>query len=363
MVNKILFFEDSSYSSFGGGQVVTEILIKYLLRKKINVMVFDYTDNSVFCEKIKSHGVRSIKLRFGLRRSNKGYGASQVPSVFKNFFLPFLMFFDLFKILPIVRHNKSAIFLSTTRFSHFFVFLIKIVFGRHWVAHVHSNEKNLFLRRMVRFVLKRADHVIFVSDYVSSLYKISLSSVLYNPVDLPSKTVERRAGSKLCFSFVGNLFEWKGINQFLDAAVIFLQTNGDVEFKVFGDGPKFNQLKASYPAVKFLGRVERDKLYSEFDVLVLPSVDAESCPMVVLESVVSGKVCITTNFGGQKELVDKFGGVLIKPNDIDDLLLAFRKIKAVFPLIGQKSNFTKEIFDSDKYGEKFLAMVQNETRG
>ena len=65
-----------------------------------------------------------------------------------------------------------------------------------------------------------------------------------------------------------------------------------------------------------------------------------------------GKLCITTDFGGQKELVEQFGGILVKPNDVKNLIEGFSSSKT----LANKSPFEKPkgIMNAEVYGNHLV---------
>ena len=354
----LYILEDSSFSSYGGGQVVTEAVIKYLIGQGYNIAVADYSESTVFQQRIKQLQLKKIYLKYGLKRSQSNAMAYQLPSVIEVLRLLYFVPYDIFMMRRIISTERKVVLYSTTRFTHVIAMLISMFSKTLWIAHVHSNERSVMLRLFMKSILLRANKIIFVSNYVSNLYQIKSGTVLYNPVDLKSTTVRSDYKSKVRFAFVGNLMQWKGIDTYLDAAAMYLKKNEDAEFNVFGDGIKLEDYKTRYPDIQFHGRVDRSRLFSKFDILVLPSLDSESCPMVILESIVMNKLCITTNFGGQKELIEKFGGLLVDPNDVLSLIDAFKQAKT-YKRVGNEKEYNNGLMDINTYGNKFTCLLNN----
>ena len=62
------------------------------------------------------------------------------------------------------------------------------------------------------------------------------------------------------------------------------------------------------------------EIFSEIDVLVVPSVWYENSPLVIQEAFLAGTPVIASDIGGIPELVkDKENGLLFKANDDNDL--------------------------------------------
>ena len=75
--------------------------------------------------------------------------------------------------------------------------------------------------------------------------------------------------------------------------------------------------------MRFHGVVSHDdlaELYSKASVVVLPSVVAENCPLVVLEAMASGRAVIGSRIGGIPELVvENETGLLFNPRETNEL--------------------------------------------
>ena len=72
-------------------------------------------------------------------------------------------------------------------------------------------------------------------------------------------------------------------------------------------------------AIIFTGFMPHEKLkylYSAVDIVVLPSVWQDPCPLVVLEAMASGTCLVSTAVGGVPELLkDCVNGLLVKPGN------------------------------------------------
>jgi glycosyltransferase involved in cell wall biosynthesis len=92
---------------------------------------------------------------------------------------------------------------------------------------------------------------------------------------------------------------------------------------VAGSGPELSNLEAQARSlgiadrVRFLGSyADRWSLYELSDVVVLPSIADEDCPLVVLDAMAMGRPVVATTIAGIPELVvDGVTGKLIPPGD------------------------------------------------
>ena len=350
----VSIFEDSSFSALGGGQVVTLSVARFFKEAGYHVTVCDHKVGGIFHDKVAQHMDRHVHLYVRLKRRSSGQHASNRPPLIQNslYFILFLINVTLFVLKN--RKDKTDIYYSATRHSHIFVFCINIFRKRRWIAHVHSNEKRPFLKKVMRFIFMKADKVLFVSNYLKDFYKLPTGYVIYNPVDeIGQKKKSWQKETQLSVGFVGNLLEWKGINYFLAACADLNQNKTDIfSFNVFGGGNNIGELREKFPFVNFSGVTPRREIYQNIDVLVLPSIDAESCPMAILEALKFDIVCITTNFGGQQELVDYFGGITIKPFSHLEITNAILHAKENYTDIKKSLKKTHEIFGFKEYATK-----------
>jgi glycosyltransferase involved in cell wall biosynthesis len=90
----------------------------------------------------------------------------------------------------------------------------------------------------------------------------------------------------------------------------------------FGAGSLENELKAlaaDDPRIRFVGfRDDIKDLYQVFDLAVCPS-RFEPLPRVMLEAMDGGAPLIASDIGGCIELIEDYGGLSFRVDDVDDL--------------------------------------------
>jgi glycosyltransferase involved in cell wall biosynthesis len=115
------------------------------------------------------------------------------------------------------------------------------------------------------------------------------------------------------FLFVGRLERIKGLD---DVIPLFAGADETAELWIAGDGTherELRRLAASAPRVRFLGRVEPERvrgLLREARALVVPSAGFEVFPLVLLEAFREGTPVIARRLGPFPEVVDATGGGL-----------------------------------------------------
>lgn len=125
-----------------------------------------------------------------------------------------------------------------------------------------------------------------------------------------------------CALFIGRLSVEKGVKTLVDS-----WRNVDKPLFIIGDGPDRLSLEQSAPAnVHFLGHLPRDAVLHEMaaaEIIIVPSIWYENCPMVVVEAMALGKPIVASRIGALAEIIqDDVSGLLFKVGDRDDLARA-----------------------------------------
>lgn len=128
--------------------------------------------------------------------------------------------------------------------------------------------------------------------------------------------------------YVGRLDQKKGVQTLLDAFAR-LRRDVDASLEIIGTGEYAGALRARAEQreitdhVAFPGYVPQSELrdrYRAASVFVLPSIIEENCPLSIMEAMSQGTPIISTNFGGQRELLDGSEcGLLFEPGDVAGL--------------------------------------------
>lgn len=126
--------------------------------------------------------------------------------------------------------------------------------------------------------------------------------------------------------YMGRIHPEKGVEDLLKAFVAVFDQNKNIYLDVAGDGPILQELKKVYgihPAIHFYGNVTgelKECLFSQSDILVLPSRCREGLPIVISEAFSYGKPVLATKTGGPQEMIIQGDtGFLLSPNNILEL--------------------------------------------
>lgn len=222
--------------------------------------------------------------------------------------------------------------------------------GQKIVLHMHNDHLSARLfRPFYRLALAKVDRVICVSDYIRRCaiaafpdYTDKFCVVINATNPEVFKPYGEQALAALAgvvtfdpachyLLYVGRLTEIKGVHVLIAAFQHIHARLPNTRLIITGSSFFGGAAKTDYEqqlvdlaqpvsdAIVFTGFLPHDKLrylYSAVDVVCLPSVWQDPCPLVVFESMSSGSCLVATSVGGIPEVVTNGeDGVLVKPND------------------------------------------------
>lgn len=254
------------------------------------------------------------------------------------------------KILALAGSGGYDAVFSNSFVAHLYACLPAKKLGLPAIWHMHDILKNLSANKLVvPFASKNADAVIAVSGAVKdSLVSLGADDkkihAILNGMDLtkfdaasaagPTDPFPAKNADEIHVAIVGQVSFIKGQKQFVEAAISLLSYRKEkLKFFIIGD----IQDKIDIEYKKMLEKTVRDAGRSEnivftgrrndvpallknFDILVHASATSDSCPMVVLEYLYSGRPVIASRIGGVPELVsDGETGLLFEPGNAAQL--------------------------------------------
>ncbi|MDP2404397.1 MAG: glycosyltransferase family 4 protein [Methylotenera sp.] len=226
--------------------------------------------------------------------------------------------------------------------------------GQKIVLHMHNDHLSMLLfRPFYRRALAKVDRVICVSDYIRRQAVshfpeyVDKFCVVFNATDPDVfkpygdeaehqlRDVIQLESGKQYLLYVGRLTSVKGVHVLIKAFSEIHRRMPDVRLIITGSSFFGGAAKTAYEqqlvdlaepvsnAIVFTGYLPHDKLkylYSIVDMIVLPSVWQDPCPLVVLEAMASGTCLLSTSVGGVPEvMVNGQTGVLIEPDNAEIL--------------------------------------------
>jgi glycosyltransferase involved in cell wall biosynthesis len=159
--------------------------------------------------------------------------------------------------------------------------------------------------------------------------------VLYNGVDLdefdassaiPSAAAPTRPPARLLIGSVGKLRPEKSHGDLVDAVRILRDRGLDVAGIVVGDGPERPRLEERIERLALAGNfilpgeVADVRPYLRMmDVFALTSTSVETFSNAALEAMSAGLPVVSANIGGMSEMLDRGGGKLYPPGNVEGL--------------------------------------------
>ncbi|MBU0630228.1 MAG: glycosyltransferase [Candidatus Margulisbacteria bacterium] len=331
-MKNILFLEQFSF--LGGGQKVLLKLIKGLDYRSWVII----PGEGDFSRALTGIGAQPIVAPIGQYST----GRKSLIDFVKYLFLSIIMVF--FSIYIIKKNQINIVYANAPRTFLWGALAAKIC-GIPVIWHLHSNLKGVELR-LSRFLAKHwVDKLIAVSNFTSNVFNngdpilLAKTSVVYNGID--PREYDQVAVSDLhktynlqgkkVITFIGRITPLKGIKTLIEAADI-IKNEGQLAYLIVGEPAPGDRKDVEYRGklVDFVGkhkltdrvlfvgqRNDIPSILKMTDILVLPSVEPEACPLVILEAIAAGKNVITTDIGGQAELAKE--GLLFPPGDAQKL--------------------------------------------
>jgi glycosyltransferase involved in cell wall biosynthesis len=334
----------------GGAEVVVESIARGLKEKNEDVFVIAVgrENKKEDIDGVKVYRIKPFNLFNFLDINQKSIGL-------RFFWHIWDMFNDVqaWRVYKVLRDEKPDVVMTHNLkgLGYYIPWLLKIM----KIDHIHTvhdaqllhpsgltdSEANLsFLARFYAWSSRRLFGsprvVIFPSKYSQEIYnkwgffKESERVVLGNPVNIGGVKTGKTKNSKLNLLFLGQVEEYKGIMELIQAIKRLKKENDklDIVLHVVGSGGAFNSAKEAAGSlldetVMFYGRLDSQGLESDIwpkiDILVNPTKVPESFGMVVLEAFSHGVPVIASRMGALPELVSDDCGFLVKSGNVDEL--------------------------------------------
>ena len=182
-----------------------------------------------------------------------------------------------------------------------------------------------------------------------------------------------RTDGPLRVGYVGSLVWHKGVHVLAAAVQQLRGAQVEVRLQVHGDpaqDPEYvERLRAATAgaSVEFCGTFEpaqRNDIYGNLDVLVVPSLWLENSPLVIHEALMAGVVVIGSDIGGIPGLVrHDVNGLLVKPGSLEALAAALQKLavdRELLDRLRRDPHHIKRIEDDAAEWEQRYAAVMAE---
>ena len=238
-----------------------------------------------------------------------------------------------------------------------------------------SKVSNSFVKRnWAKYILNKANKVLTVSNHLKQeILDIGVHQskieVTYNPVDTNLFTLKENKILIKNILFVSRLEPFKGGLRTLKSFHQLLQKEGDWNLTICGEGVEKqailqyitkNKLKDKVTIKGTLTKKELAKEIHKAAFLVYPSLH-ESFGLIPVEAMSCGIPVICTNQTAPKEYINAANGLLVHPNNIDEIAQAMQTLINNLSAY-DAGNIRKQIverFGFDNFGKNLIKIYSN----
>jgi glycosyltransferase involved in cell wall biosynthesis len=369
-----------SSSDLYGASKILLTTVRTLKEKgeKIQVVL---SDEGPLADALREEGVNVHIIRLGILRRKY----FNVSGLFNRFTILKKAFSELVALAK--RENVTHIY-SNTSAVLIGAFVAKELNVYHtWHIHEIITHPKWFASLIGKIVNRYSDLVLVVSEAVKVNWDKYISSdklkVIHNGIDytpylsasglfinnLPIKP------DTLIIGMIGRINAWKGQPYFLEIASKISESYPQVHFVMVGDvfpgdehleaemHQKISSLKLTEKVSVFGFRNDIADILAALDIFILPSIQPDPLPTVVLEAMASGKPVVATAHGGACEMVaDGKTGILIPWDDAGKSakkvvpLLTDKPLRSEFGLHGRKR--VLEHFSLEAFGDRMAGIFE-----
>ncbi len=201
------------------------------------------------------------------------------------------------------------------------------------------NQRTSFLKRRMN-MLDRVIAPTYLMEQMLVANGLSQNKVVFSRFGIsatesvPKSQLQQT--DKLRIGFIGGLTEHKGAH-LLISAIRLLQNMPSLELKIYGNHKtdpqyfkKLTQLAYEDQRIHFCGTFPNEligEIFSELDVLVVPSIWYENTPLVIYSAQAAGCPVLATNLGGMAEVVEhEKNGLLFEAGDVTGIANTIKRL-------------------------------------
>ncbi len=357
---RIALLADSIWpDKIGGMQKHTYYLLKYLAKQQINVDFYyaaqnhkAVIDSFIFDESLY---IKFIKIEFPTSIAFPGHYIYNSYRFSKNIFHK-------------LKSEEPYSFIYAQGFTGWYLAKKKLPVG----SNLHGLEmyqlttglKNKCIQYLMRFpagsIIKNSKICFSLGGNLSGILKQQRAKkIVETPIGIDTSWLCKPTNKKdkITFLFVGRQ-EWrKGLSILYDA-LGGIEANKYLFHFVGVDKPSRDMPSSCI----FHGEVNEEnrikEIFKNADVLVCPSL-AEGMPTVILEAMAQGKAIIATDVGATRLLVNNENGILIQPNNVNELQNALSDvINMQEPMLQQwKENSCRRVEENFLWSKSIITTI------
>ena len=307
-----------------------------------------YHGTNISNERILNSKVKNIYDLYHLdisdHRNLNNLGRIDFVNVFLSIKSFFKLFFLVLRIKPDLAYLVIAQNLAYLR-DGIFILIICIFSRARIVIHLRSSyfkkyydKSNWLIKKFIDLTLEKVDIAIVLGDSLRPVLskwikriEVVPNGTDFNP-DIEKKNIDNKNG--LVISYLGNLYEFKGIFDLLVAGKMVIERGKNIKL-IFG-GPwtekepevkermsRYIEINKLENKVIFTGLIpieEKEKFFMNTDIFVLPSW-SEGHPNVILEAMAAACPVISTKDVGaiSETVLDGETGILVSKKNSDQI--------------------------------------------
>lgn len=315
-MKKITFFVGAM--GRGGAERVVSVLSNYLCKKysidivcvlhNINEYTLDKRISVTNLSKDELSISNLIKTTFDIRK----YIKKNQPDII----IPFLTKINVLVCIALIGLTKNYCLIQSER-----------------IDPTISHNRNRITQFLINWGLKKADIIVFQTKRALNFYKNILKAntvIIENPIYMP---FERTFPENKIIITAGRLVEQKNHKLLIDSFAEVAKDYPEYQLHIYGEGPLRGKLQKQIDDLDLSGQVflkgnKLDYLESlaKSQIFVLSS-NFEGLSNALLEAMVLGLPCISTNCSGSDEIiVNEKNGLLVPIGDKESMKEAIRKL-------------------------------------
>lgn len=386
---------------------LSQLFSNKLIQEKVELFALaPHIDKSQFNEEFYGIHVYRFPYFYPFRFQKLAYGGG-IPYNFKNSLfaklqVPIFSLCEFIYAIFIIK-NENITFIN----SHWLVpqglvgAICSKILGIPHIASMHSSEVTFLSKlpmknKIIEFILANSNYVISASSHRANELLSHTSSefaekakdkihIVSLGVDISKfgcnkdkESIKAKSGleSRFVVLFVGRLVEVKGCEYLIKGFRKVIDSFKDVQLIIVGNGPLEECLKKEVKAlgleeyVVFKGFVEYNDIHDYYitaDIVVIPSiVDSfgfqEGLPVVLIESLASGKAIVSTKTEGVMEVIqDGYNGILVDQKDSDKIsnaLLELLRDESLREKISTNALECGKKYDWDIIANEYLRLME-----
>ncbi len=256
------------------------------------------------------------------------------------------------------------------------------------LLHVHATEVdrtggnvNMSVYDREKYAFEFCDRIITVSQYTKNILrehygidgdKIQVVHNAHNIEQPPHHALphwlKKKPKDDFVVLFIGRLTLQKGPDYFLEVAKRVLQKNKHIKFVIAGTGDMYHRLLEHIATFRlhdsvfplgFMNGAEKDMVYRNADVCLIPSV-SEPFGLIALEAVEHGvPVIISTNSGAQEVLFHSLKSEFWNIDLMAEYVLALAQYPVLRRILAEESYKETRHLTWDAQAEKIHAIYQS----